>query len=126
MAYFKFTNLISQGKPIEVYNEGKMLRDFTYIDDIVAGILTILDADLKCEVMNIGADKPEELGRYIEVLEKSLGIVAEKIMKPMQPGDVPRTMADVAKLRKMGWEPKVKIEEGLKNFADWYKEYYKI
>ena len=76
--------------------------------------------------MNIGADKPEELGRYIEVLEKSLGIVAEKIMKPMQPGDVPRTMADVAKLRKMGWEPKVKIEEGLKNFADWYKEYYKI
>ena len=69
MAYFKFTNLITQGKPIEVYNNGKILRDFTYIDDIGAGIIAVLDADLKCEVMTIGADKPEELGTYIEVLE---------------------------------------------------------
>ena len=126
MAYFKFANLVRTGKPIEIYNHGKMLRDFTYIDDIVEGTIKVIDADLKCDVMNIGADKPEKLSKYIDVLEKSLDIKAEKKYLPMQPGDVPRTVADVKKLRKMGWKPKVTIEEGLAKFAVWYKEYYKV
>ena len=126
MAYFKFANLIYNNKPIEIYNHGKMLRDFTYIDDIVEGTIKVIDADLKCEVMNIGADKPEKLSTYIDALEKSLGVKAKKKYLPMQPGDVPRTVADVKKMRKLGWKPKVKIEEGLANFAVWYKEYYKV
>lgn len=126
MAAFKFVKAMLAGKPIDVYNHGKMLRDFTYIDDIVAGTIKVIDADLKYAVMNIGADKPEKLGKFITVLEKSLGVKAQKNMMPMQPGDVPRTMADVSKLRKMGWKPEVRIEEGLQNFSDWYKKYYKI
>jgi UDP-glucuronate 4-epimerase len=126
MAYFKFANLMFKNQPIEIYNNGKMLRDFTYIDDIVEGTIKVIDADLECEVMNIGADKPEELSTYIDVLEKSLDLKAEKKYLPMQPGDVPQTVADVTKLRKLGWKPKVKIKEGLQNFAVWYKEYYKV
>ncbi|PIP27039.1 MAG: hypothetical protein COX30_03940 [Candidatus Moranbacteria bacterium CG23_combo_of_CG06-09_8_20_14_all_39_10] len=126
MAYFKFANLIYSDKPIEIYNNGKMLRDFTYIDDIVEGTIKVIDADLKCEVMNIGADKPEKLSTYIDALEKSLGVKAKKKYLPMQQGDVPRTIADVKKMRKLGWKPKVKIEEGLNQFAVWYKAYYKV
>lgn len=126
MAYFKFTKSILAGKRIDVYNFGKMMRDFTYIDDIVDGIIKTLGKISRYEIVNIGADKPEKLSTFIEVLEKNIGIKAKKNYMPMQPGDVPRTMADVRKLRKLGWKPKIKIEKGLKNFVNWYKSYYKV
>lgn len=124
MAYFKFTNLIFHEKPIEVYNHGKMMRDFTYIDDIVDGIIKVLDADLKCEIMNIGADKPEKLDKFIKVLEKNIGKIAKKKMMPMQKGDVLKTVANIKKLKKLGWKPTTKIEKGIAEFVNWYKKYY--
>lgn len=126
MALFLFADGITKGRPINVFNRGKMSRNFSYIDDIVSGTITVLDADLKCEVMNIGGDREDTLMRYIEVLEKCLGKKAKKNMMPMQPGDVSSTVADISKLRKLGWEPTTRIEEGIKNFVDWYKDYYKI
>jgi UDP-glucuronate 4-epimerase len=126
MAYFKFTNKILKGEEIDVYNRGDMLRDFTYIDDIIEGILKVLDKQSRYEIINIGADKPEKLSKFIEVLEKNICKKAKKNFKPIQPGDVLRTMADVKKLRKLGWKPTTQIEVGLKKFVDWYKEYYKI
>lgn len=126
MALFKFTKNIIEGKPIDVYNHGKMSRNFTYVDDIVSGTITVLDADLKYDVMNIGGDKEETLLRFIEVIEENIGKEAQKNMMPIQPGDVPSTVADISKLRKMGWEPTTRIEEGIKNFVDWYKEYFKV
>lgn len=121
-----FADGISKGNPIKVFNRGQMSRNFTYVDDIVSGTITVLDADLKCEVMNIGGDREETLMRYIEVLEKNMGKKAKKKMMAMQPGDVPATVADIRKLKKLGWKPTTRIEEGIKNFVDWYKEYYKI
>lgn len=126
MAYFKFTKSITEGKTIDVYNKGKMLRDFTYVDDIVAGVMKVLDANLKCTVMNIGADKPEKLSDFIAAIEKSLELKAKKNFLPMQPGDVPCTMADVKKLRKLGWKPTTRIEQGIKQFVQWYREYYGV
>jgi len=126
MALFLFTDAIIKGKPINVFNRGKMSRNFTYIDDIVSGTLTVLDADLPHGVMNIGGDREETLMRYIEVLEKNLGRVAKKNLMPMQPGDVPSTIADIRKLKKLGWKPTTRIEKGIGNFVEWYKEYYKI
>ena len=126
MALFKFVKNILAGKPIDVYNRGKMSRNFTYIDDIVTGTITVLDADLPCGVMNIGGDKEEQLLRYIAVIEECLGKRAKKNLLPMQPGDVPCTVADIRKLRKLGWKPTTRIEEGIKNFVAWYKMYYKI
>lgn len=126
MALFLFADGISKGNPIKVFNRGQMSRNFTYVDDIVSGTITVLDADLKCEVMNIGGDREETLMRYIEVLEKNMGKKAKKKMMAMQPGDVPATVADIRKLKKLGWKPTTRIEEGIKNFVDWYKEYYKI
>lgn len=125
MALFKFTQNIIKGKSIDVYNYGKMSRNFTYIDDIVSGVVTALDADLKCEIMNIGGDREEKLIRYIKVLEDYLGKKAKKRLLPMQPGDVPKTVADIGKLRKLGWKPTTGIEEGIKKFVEWYREYYK-
>jgi len=126
MALFLFTDGIAKGKPIKVFNRGKMSRNFTYVDDIVSGTIAVIDANLKCEVMNIGGDREETLMRYIEVLEESMGKKAKKKMLPMQPGDVPSTVADIRKLRKLGWKPTTRIEEGIKNFVAWYKEYYKV
>ncbi|KKP79662.1 MAG: hypothetical protein A2271_03185 [Candidatus Moranbacteria bacterium RIFOXYA12_FULL_35_19] len=126
MALFKFTKNTLAGKPIEVYNRGKMSRNFTYINDIVSGTITVLDANLPYGVMNIGGDREEQLLRYIEVLENCLGKVAKKKMLPMQQGDVPSTVADISKLRKLGWKPTTRIEEGIANFVAWYKEYYKV
>lgn len=125
MALFLFTDGIAKGTPIKVFNHGKMSRNFTYVDDIVSGTIAVIDANLKCEVMNIGGDKEETLMRYIEVLEKNMGKKAKKKLLPMQPGDVPATVADIRKLRKLGWKPTTRIEEGIKNFVMWYKEYYK-
>ena len=125
MALFLFTDAISKGRPINVFNRGKMSRNFTYIDDIVSGTLTVLDKCKGYGVMNIGGDKEETLMRYIEVLEDCLGKKAKKNMLPMQPGDVPKTVADIRKLRKLGWKPTTRIEQGIKNFVDWYRGYYK-
>ncbi len=128
MAYFSFTNKIMKGEPIEVYGEGRMARDFTYIDDIVDGILGALDnAPAKGEhrVLNIGDSHPVGLMDMIETLEKAIGKKAEKIMRPMQPGDVTATYADVSKLNAIcGYKPKVMLAEGLDRFAAWYKDYY--
>ena len=126
MALFKFTKNIIEGKPIDVYNNGKMSRNFTYVDDIVSGTIKVLDANLKCEVMNIGGDREETLLRFIEVIEESLGKRAEKNLMPMQPGDVPSTVADISKLRKLDWEPTTQIEEGIENFVRWYEDYFKV
>ena len=126
MALFKFTKNTLAGKSIEVYNRGKMSRNFTYIDDIVSGTITVLDANLDYGVMNIGGDREEQLLRYIEVLEDCLGKKAKKKLLPMQQGDVPATVADIKKLRKLGWAPSTRIEEGIANFVAWYKEYYKV
>ncbi len=126
MALFDFTRAIFAGETIKVYNHGNMTRNFTYIDDIVSGIITCLDADLPYAVMNIGGDREEKLTRFIEVIEKNVGKTASKEMHPMQPGDVPSTVADIKKLRKLGWKPTTRIDVGIKNFVEWYKEYFKV
>ena len=126
MALFNFTKNIFDEKPIEVYNFGNMTRNFTYIDDIVSGTITVLDADLPVGVMNIGGDTEEKLTRFIEVIEKNIGKTAEKKMMPMQPGDVPATVADISKLRALGWAPSTRIDVGIKNFVEWYRGYYGV
>jgi len=124
MALFKFTNKIVQGKPIDVYNYGKMQRDFTYIDDIVDGVISALDHSYPYEIFNLGNSDSIELGYFIECLEKELGQEAEKNMMPIQPGDVPITFADIEYSRKkLDFDPKVKIEEGVHRFIEWYKEW---
>lgn len=125
MALFLFTDSIFSGRTIGVNNHGKMSRNFTYIDDIVSGILTTLDADLPCGVMNIGGDKENTLVEFIEEIEKNVGKTAKKKMLPLPPGDVVATVADIKRLRKLGWKPTTRIEKGIKNFVLWYKEYYK-
>jgi UDP-glucuronate 4-epimerase len=130
MAYFGFTQKILRGDPIEVYGEGKMARDFTYIDDIVDGIIGSLDHPperSEHRVLNIGDSRPVGLMEMIEALESALGKTAEKIMRPMQPGDVTATYADVSKLRAItGYHPEVMLEDGLKRFAVWYRDFYKV
>jgi UDP-glucuronate 4-epimerase len=128
MAYFSFTQKILAGEPIEVYGEGKMARDFTYIDDIVDGVIGALDnpppGDQR-RVLNIGDSHPVGLMQMIETLEAALGCEAKKIMRPMQAGDVTATYADVSKLRALtGYEPQVMLDEGLKRFASWYRSFY--
>lgn len=128
MAYFGFTQKILRGEPIEVYGNGRMARDFTYIDDIVDGIIGALDnppAHGQHRVLNIGDSHPVGLMEMIETLEKAIGREAVKIMRPMQPGDVTATYADVSKLHALtGYQPKVMLAEGLQKFADWYRGFY--
>ncbi|TSA45603.1 SDR family NAD(P)-dependent oxidoreductase [bacterium] len=126
MALFLFTDAISKGRPIKVFNYGKMSRNFTYVDDIVSGTITVLDKCKGYGVINIGGDKEETLLRFIEVIEQNMGKKAKKKMMPIQPGDVPTTVADIKKLRKLGWKPTTRIEKGIKNFVEWYREYHKI
>lgn len=126
MALFDFTRALFADETIKVYNHGHMTRNFTYIDDIVSGILTCLDANLPCTVMNIGGDKEEKLTRFIEVIEQHVGKVAKKKLLPIQPGDVPSTVADIRKLRKLGWKPTTRIDVGIKHFVEWYRAYFKI
>jgi len=126
MGVFKFIENIIRERMIDVYNFGKMKRNFTYIDDIVSGVITVLDADLPCGVMNIGGDNEVALMDYITTVEKYTGKKAKKNMMPMQPGDMASTVADIRKLRKLGWKPNTRIEVGVKNFIDWYRNYYKI
>jgi UDP-glucuronate 4-epimerase len=128
MAYFSFTQKIMAGQPIEVFGEGKMARDFTYIDDIVDGIVGALDNPperSQHRVLNIGDSHPVGLMEMISTLENAIGKQAEKIMRPMQPGDVTATYADVSRLNALtGYKPKVMLTEGLQRFADWYRGYY--
>lgn len=134
MAYFKFTKKIMAGEPIQIYNNGDMYRDFTYIDDIVRGVENILcnppvpnAKGASYKVYNIGNNKPEKLMDYIETLEKCLGKTAVKEFLPMQPGDVYQTYADVSDLMKdYDFKPDTTIEEGLSRFVAWYREYYKV
>lgn len=144
MAYFLFTKAIKEGKPIKVFNHGKMERDFTYVDDIVEGIRKLLplapqanpewndkDGGLSTssapyKIYNIGNNSPVQLMKFIGVLEDKLGIEAEKVYMDMQAGDVLRTYADVSDLKEaIGFRPSTSIEEGLGRFVDWYEEFYK-
>ena len=138
MAYFKFTNKLVKGEPIEIYNMGDMYRDFTYIDDIVKGIVNVMQKSpdetedgVPYKIYNIGNNNPESLMYFVETLEKCLineGIISEpgkKVLLPMQPGDVYQTYADVKELEKdFGFKPSTSLETGLANFAKWYKSYY--
>ncbi|REL24746.1 NAD-dependent epimerase [Rhodohalobacter sp. SW132] len=136
MAYFKFANLMRNGKQIDVYNNGNMSRDFTYIDDIVESIKRLIPRPPKnsdngdeapANLFNIGNGSPVNLLEFIEILEKELGMKAEKNMMPMQPGDVEKTWADVDDLFEyIDYRPEVGIEEGIQSFVKWYKEYYGI
>ena len=144
MALFLFTRKILAGEPIEVFNHGKHTRDFTYIDDIVEGVIRTLDrvptadptfdplhptpasSSAPYRIYNIGNHQPVELVRYIEVLEQKLGRSAEKILLPLQPGDVPDTYADVEALqRATGYSPTTPIDTGLGRLVDWYRAFYK-
>lgn len=143
MALFLFTKAILEDRPIDVYNFGKMRRDFTYIDDIVEGVIRVTDNNAApnpnwsgdspdpgtsyapYRIYNIGNNSPVELLRFIEVLEYALGKKAKKNLLPIQPGDVPATYADVDDLMKdVGFKPATSIEEGIGRFVEWYKEYY--
>ncbi|MBQ0042340.1 MAG: NAD-dependent epimerase [Lachnospiraceae bacterium] len=133
MAYFKFAKKIMNGEPIQIYNNGDMMRDFTYIDDIVTGIVNILpnppktdDLGAAYKIYNIGNNKPVRLMDFIETLENSIGKKAQKEFLPMQPGDVYQTYADVTDLMNdYGFKPETTIQEGLAKFAEWFLGYYK-
>jgi len=145
MALFKFTKGILAGEAIPVFNRGEMTRDFTYVDDVVAGVLRVIDSPAAPDpafnplaptpstskapyrVFNIGNNNPVNLMRYIEVLEKCLGKKAKLDLLPMQPGDVPATVADVSRLeRAVGYRPRTTVDEGVPRFVEWYRSYYKV
>ena len=145
MALFLFTKAIVEGKPIDVYNHGKMKRDFTYVDDIVEGIVRLLPkaptgnpswdglhpdpatSFAPYRIFNIGNNQPVELLKFIEVLEEKIGKKAIKNFMSIQPGDVPETFADIDALEAaVGFQPTTSIEEGISKFVDWYREYYKL
>jgi UDP-glucuronate 4-epimerase len=128
MALFTFANKIVAGEPIDVYNYGNMKRDFTYVDDIVQGIFGLLDQIPKGdEIFNIGYGKQVGLMEFITEIEKNLGRTAEKNMLPMHPADSKETWSDTSKLYNLtGYNPKTSVADGVKEFIDWYKSYYKI
>ena len=145
MAMFLFTKAILAGKPIDVFNAGKMRRDFTYVDDIVEGVDRTSEQIAKPDpnwnsdspapasstapyrIYNIGNNQPVELSRFIEVVEEALGQKAEKNMMPMQPGDVPATYADIDQLEAaVGFRPSTSIEHGVRRFVQWYRDYYQV
>src|SRR6266478_3988343 len=141
MGYFKFTDAILRDQPIEIYNFGDMRRDFTYIDDVVEAILRVLDSppqrsmqqdsagailsNARYKIYNLGNHRPVDLFKFIEIMERALGIEAHKKFLPMQPGDVVSTYAEMDGLYDAtGFQPKTPIEEGLPKFVNWYREYY--
>jgi UDP-glucuronate 4-epimerase len=134
MAAFIFTKKMFAGENIPVFNNGKMKRDFTYIDDIVSGVLSCLDNppvssldQVPHRVFNIGNNRSEELMRMVNILEEAIGVKAKIDFLPMQPGDVSATYADIEPMRKaFGYEPTTPIEVGLPNFVNWYRNFYKI
>ncbi|MGB3755992.1 MAG: NAD-dependent epimerase [Rivularia sp. (in: cyanobacteria)] len=135
MAYFKFVRAIQQNQPINIFNYGKMQRDFTYIDDVIEAIVRVMhqppqpnfgNSNARYKIYNIGNNQPVELLTFIEVIEKAMGKKAIKNFLPMQPGDVPQTYADVDDLiRDVGFKPTTNIEEGIEKFVCWYKYFYK-
>ena len=135
MAYFKFVKAIAENKPIDVYNFGKMQRDFTYIDDVIEGVVRVIEKPPQSDsetssavpynIYNIGNNSPVELLTFIEVVEAAMGKTAVKNLLPMQPGDVPSTYADVDDLMAdVGFKPSTPIEEGIRQFVEWYRDYY--
>ncbi len=127
MALFKFTDWILKGEPLQIYGQGNMQRDFTYIDDIVSGVIAAIDCNFKEEIFNLGCGKQEELMEYVQTLERVLGKEGKKEFLPMQPGDVTRTSADISKARALlGYDPKTTIDTGIPKFVEWYREYYKM
>lgn len=140
MAYYGFTDKIVRGEAIQVFNHGKMMRDFTYIDDICDGIIRLLnhipksqidyqisDSWAPYKIYNIGNNNPVQLGKFIEIIEKHLGMEAKKEYLPMQDGDVVQTFADISDLSKeTGYQPTTDLDEGIKKFVEWYKAYYAI
>jgi len=132
MAYFSFTRKILAGEPIKLFNYGELERDFTYIDDIVEGIIRIIPSppekqnDARAKVYNIGNNNPVPLKEFVSAIEEAIGVKAKVEYLPMQPGDVYRTYADISALQNdFGFTPKTDIRTGMKKFAEWYKEYYK-
>ncbi len=131
MAYFSFVKAAFEGKPISLFNNGGMRRDFTYIDDIVTGILGALDApptsgQPRAHLYNLGNSRSETLSDFVAEIERATGKTLKKIMLPMQPGDVPATYADIAASQKdFGFNPITRIAEGIPKFVEWYREYYK-
>lgn len=124
MAYYSFSECISQGTPIKVYNHGHMMRDFTYIDDIIAGVISALDLEASWEVFNLGNHSPVKLMDMIELLEQLMGKPAEKVYVEMQTGDVLTTYADISHSReRLGFSPKVSIAVGLTKFIEWYRDF---
>lgn len=127
MALFLFTDAILKKKPINVYNYGKMKRDFTFIDDIIDGTIAAIERPAPCEIFNLGNSESVDLLDFIHVIEQEIGQEAEKNMLPMQPGDVAETAADIQKSRELlGFDPKISLHEGVRKFIAWYREYYKI
>lgn len=131
MAYFKFVDAIASNRPIDVYNHGQMQRDFTYIDDVIEGVVRVLNrppqqdsSHAPYKIYNIGNHSPVSLMRFIEVIEAKLGQTAQKNWLPMQPGDVPATFADITDLsRDVGFAPQTPLEEGMERFVQWYRTY---
>src|ERR1017187_8266832 len=145
MALFKFTQGILAGEPIPVFNRGEMVRDFTYVDDIVEGVVRVIDRPAQADpawtaaaptpsssnapyrIYNIGNNQPVKLMRYIEVLEQCLGRKAKLDLLPLQAGDVPETIADVSRLAAaVGFKPSTSIETGVARFVEWYRSYYRV
>jgi UDP-glucuronate 4-epimerase len=134
MAAFKFTRAILADEPIDVYNHGDMKRDFTYVADVAAAVLAVLDRvpqpgenGLPHRLFNVGNHRPEPLGRFIEVLAAAIGRTPKMNLLPMQPGDVKETYADIGELqREYGWAPTTTIEAGLGNFVSWYRAHYRV
>lgn len=145
MALFLFTKAILEQRPIDVFNEGRMQRDFTYIDDIATGVVRVLDnvargndawssaapdpgtSRAPYRIYNIGNNQPVELLEFIATIERCLGMTAQKHFLPLQPGDVPATFADVDDLiRDVGFKPSTPIAEGIARFIEWYRSYYHV
>ena len=129
MATFIFTKKILENKKINIFNYGNMKRDFTYIDDIVKGIkgAVNLKGDYKHKIYNLGNNKPEDLKRFISIIEKNLKVKAKRNLLPIQPGDVAKTSANIDESRReLNFNPKTSIDEGVPKFIEWYKQYYKI
>ncbi len=125
MALFLFTDALLKDKPLQIFGEGKMQRDFTYVDDIAAGIIASIDKNYDDEIFNLGCGRKEELMEYIRMVEVSCGKEAKKDYLPMQPGDVRASLADISKAQTMlGFEPKTQIKDGVPRFVSWYREYY--
>jgi UDP-glucuronate 4-epimerase len=140
MALFIFTKAMLEGKPIDVFNYGNMARDFTYVDDIVEGVVRLIPkspdqqseknkelSEVPYQLLNIGYGSPVDLMDFIHEIEKNLGIEADKNLMEIQPGDVPKTWADIEKLQELtGFQPKTSVKEGVRKFIDWYKMYYNV